>query len=326
VTPALRDALSEHAQAHLKALGINEPLTWSPPKECCAGTRLPGRDLDDIDLDVVRDLAGNGNTPGMIAETLHTSIEHVRCVLSTIDQPREQAPGWLHQHQAPELLTREFFQREYVENRKSLLDIHNEFGYGKTALARHAKRAGIQLRKSRGPIPIDRTWLDEQYTRRGRAFYDIAAELGVSGMTVILAARRHGIASRPAGVHSNPDYTAVHENLPTDVRKAVEGQLHGWLRLRRFRDVINHPSLNLAATAIDVETSTLVQQVHRLEHDIGTTLLDRATPTTPMRPTKRGAALLADLQRPDIAALIEKHGQAPRGKRQVDEKQAVTNP
>jgi hypothetical protein len=45
-----------------------------------------------------------------------------------------------------------------------------------------------------------------------------------------------------------------------------------------------------------------------------------------MRATDRGAALLSELRKPHVEALTEKYGQPPRGKRQVDEKPAVTNP
>lgn len=53
-----------------------------------------------------------------------------------------------------------------------------------------------------GTARIDRRWLAEQYLVRHRSYTDIAAQLGVTDMTVIAAARRHHIPSRPSGVHS----------------------------------------------------------------------------------------------------------------------------
>ncbi len=49
-----RDALHQHAIGILHDLNIDEPLTWEPPQQCAAGLDLPGRRLDDIDLEEVR--------------------------------------------------------------------------------------------------------------------------------------------------------------------------------------------------------------------------------------------------------------------------------
>jgi hypothetical protein len=55
------------------------------------------------------------------------------------------------------------------------------------------------------PARIDPAWLREQYLTHRRSYTDTAAELGVADMTVIAAARRHHIPSRPQGVHSRPE-------------------------------------------------------------------------------------------------------------------------
>jgi hypothetical protein len=49
------------------------------------------------------------------------------------------------------------------------------------------------------PAPIDPDWLRQQYLTRRRSYTDIAAELGFLDMTVLAAARRHGIPSHPPG-------------------------------------------------------------------------------------------------------------------------------
>ena len=59
-------------------------------------------------------------------------------------------------------------------------------------------------------------------------------------MTVIAAARRHGIASRLPGVHSRPEVITrlgdgTPRGIPRDIRRAVGGGLKGWHRLRRFQ-------------------------------------------------------------------------------------------
>lgn len=47
-------------------------------------------------------------------------------------------------------------------------------------------------------------------------------------------------------------------------------------------------------------TKRLIRQLHRLEHDIDTQLYTRSTIATDQRPTRRGAALLRALDRPEV--------------------------
>lgn len=48
---ALRHEIRRHATDLLTVVGLDEPLTWSPPAECVAGLNPPGREPDDIDTD-----------------------------------------------------------------------------------------------------------------------------------------------------------------------------------------------------------------------------------------------------------------------------------
>jgi hypothetical protein len=122
---------------------------------------------------------------------------------------------------------------------------------------------------------------------------DIATELGISAETVTHNLERYGIPVRPAGVHSRTEMLApADKSLPADIRRAVEGTLHGWHRLQRFHTAMAFPTIEAAAEHLGAHQAALVRQFQRLEHDIGTRLFDRSTPSTPMRPTRRGKALL----------------------------------
>ncbi|MEV0492285.1 LysR family transcriptional regulator [Streptomyces atratus] len=92
--------------------------------------------------------------------------------------------------------------------------------------------------------------------------------------------------------------------LPRDIRAAVEGTLHGWLRLHRFQIAMRFPSLDSAAPHLKTEPSALVTQFQRLEHDIGATLFDRAAFGRPQQPTKQGRRLLRDLETDRVQALM----------------------
>lgn len=62
-------------------------------------------------------------------------------------------------------------------------------------------------------------------------------------MTVIAAARRIGIPSPPPRVHSRPEMTsALGPRIPASIRRAVEGGLHGWLRLQRSQAAMAGPT------------------------------------------------------------------------------------
>jgi hypothetical protein len=214
--------------------------------------------------------------------------------------------AWQQRQRAQQILTPGFFQREYVTAGKPLRQIAAETRINRAIVAQRARHAGITP-ATRRPIPIDEDWLRQQYLGRKRSAASIAAGLGVSPETVLRAARDHGIPIRAAGVASHRNLLRTYDDrLPTDVRRAVEGQRYGWQRLARFQAAMTHPNIAAAADHLHLPGSAvLVKQLHRLEHAIGARLYHRATPTQPMRPTPRGAALLQTLARPDVRALAE---------------------
>src|SRR6266702_1749613 len=154
---------------------------------------------------------------------------------------------------AGQVLTREFFEREYLQGGKTLRELQAQTGFPRKCLAERAREHQIPVD---GTARIDPGWLREQYLARRRSYTDIAAELGVIDMTVIAAARRHGIPSRPQGVHSRPEMlTKLPGNVPRDIRRAVEGGLKGWHRLRRFQIAMTYPTIQAAATHLRTHCS-----------------------------------------------------------------------
>lgn len=319
LTSPLRDALGGHAARQLDQLGIDEPLTWQPPAHCCPDLNLPGRHPDEIDLHTVHQLVVAGRLPPSVAaQRLHTTIEHIRLALERIPRTPRQWSGsaapaaWQRHQRARRTLTRSFFEREYVTDGERLRQIAEETGLPRRIVAHYAYQAGITLAVARDTTPIDEGWLREHYLRRKRSFPDIAAELGISEMTVARAARRYRIPARAAGVASHPDMLhTLDTSIPSDIRRAVEGGLYGWQRLHRFQQAMAFPTLKEAADHLGAHQSTLVKQLHRLERDIGAQLYHR-TATQPMRPTNRGAALLHALDRPAIRALTQENDRSLR--------------
>lgn len=86
------------------------------------------------------------------------------------------------------------------------------------------------------------------------------------------------------------------------------------LRLRsRFALTMNHPTIAATATAIGIDRTTLIDQLHRLEADLGEALYHRATRDGhTQHPTSRGTALLAVFNRSDVQDLHSHRARLPR--------------
>ncbi|HJQ45768.1 MAG TPA: TniQ family protein [Amycolatopsis sp.] len=309
LSTSVRQALHQHAAEYLHNLGIDEPVAWEPPREWAPSLVPPGREPADIDLDRLRRLVfDDGVTVAEAASTLAAHVDHVRLALETLEhtvntvRPGVQQPheAWERRQHARTIITPEFLHQEHRQRGKRLEQIADETGISRHIISEIAAEASYAMSPGRRRIVIDEQWLREQYLVKHRSFPDIAAECGISDMTVIRCAHEYGIASRPSGVSSHPQMvTKLATTLHPDIRRAVEGGLHGWQRLHRFQAVMRFPTIDTAADHLGIDQSTLVRQLQRLEADIGTTIYHRATTTQDMRPTQRGRALLRALDHPD---------------------------
>ena len=289
----LRDALHGHAAALLHDLGIGEPLTWAPPPGCCARLDLPGPEPDDIDLDAVSRLIITGRLPvADAAARLGTTAGHLRLALDHVPRPARQwgrsaAPlTWQRHQHARGILTREFFEREYITAGKNLRQLEADTGIPCRFLTQVAREHGITMTGVR--------------PRPGRP------------------ARCPGRTSRAAGTGSPAE---PGDQIPGDIRRAAGDSPAGWHRLRRFQIAMASPTIAAAAARLRICPSALSHQLRRLERDIGAKLYQPATSRRPWRPTRRGAALLTALARPGIQALAAAHApqiSGPAGSRYRD--------
>ena len=156
----LRDALHHHAAALLHDLGIGEPLTWAPPPGCCAGLNLPGPEPDDIDLDAASHLIIAGQLPAAeAAARLGTSTGHVRLAINRVPRPDRQwgrsaaPPTWQRRQHDRAVLTREFFDREYIAAGKNLRQLEADTGIPCRFLTQVAREHGITMTGQLGPAP-----------------------------------------------------------------------------------------------------------------------------------------------------------------------------
>ena len=311
LTPRLRQALRGHAQTYLSSLGIDEPVNWSPPSEIATGLALPGIDLDTLDTAALHQLIIEEKQPARTAAAaLKVNVEHVRLAVERLDRPEPQwtvhgPDAWLRRTQAPSIFTREFFEREYVQGHRRLKQIAAETGYPRHIIAECAKTAGITLARAVDPLPIDPAWLRRHYLDLARSTSEIADELGADQMTVARALRRHGITPRPPGVHSRAEMlNKLPPGIPRAIRRAVEGGLRGWERLRRFQITMHFPTVTTAGAYLGITHSSLIHQFQRLEADIGAALFTRAEIGRAQQPTPAGARLIRHLERDDVEAAM----------------------
>ena len=73
-----------------------------------------------------------------------------------------------------------------------------------------------------------------------------------------------------------------------------------------------HPTIDAAARTIGINRATLIEQLHRLETDLGQQLYHRATADgQPQHPTTPGATLLDILADPNIQKLRATRARLP---------------
>lgn len=211
LTPVLRRAFHREADQFLAEHGIDEPSTWHPPLTLAEGLELPGVNLDDKALRTVKRIViDEGQALRNAAKALGIHTEHVRLALEQLDRPertwtRGGPEAWQRDRELARILTREYFQREYVGARRTLREIAQSVGTTRRIVTEHARRHGISLDQvPRKTTAIDEAWLREQYSRHHRSTSDIAGELGASQTAVNRAVARIGVPLRPSGIASHP--------------------------------------------------------------------------------------------------------------------------
>ena len=181
----------------------------------------------------------------------------------------------------------------YHGERNSLRDIAAGVGVSRQTVTRLARYYGIELREAHGQATydIDRDWLYEQYVDKRRSIENIAEECGMSVANMARWAKVHDIPVRRLSRYDPQDLQAD-ERIPSILRPALAG-VGGWERLQRFADSANYRTLQIAAQELGLNQFTLVDQVNRIERDLGRSVLVRANSGRPMKLTPFGSQVVA---------------------------------
>ena len=111
-------------------------------------------------------------------------------------------------------------------------------------------------------------------------------------------AKTHAIPLRGRGGPSHSASLTAQRavaDAPASIRPALVG-IGGWERLQRFAAAAPHPTLTVAAEELGVHQFTLVNQINRIERELGTALLVRAERGRPMTLTDHGTRVVAAIR------------------------------
>lgn len=231
------------------------------------------------------------------AERLNVTLDDVRHALErhpapgAIQPPRRRTgPTPFAYRTAKSALPREKLVELYHGERNSLRDIGTSIGVSRQTITRLARDYGIPLRElgRSTTYDIDGDWLHEQYVDKRRSLEDIAAECGMSVANMARWAKVHNIPVRRLS-RFDPQDLEADDRIPAMLHAALAG-VGGWERLQRFAEAAPYRTLQIAAKELGL---TLVDQVNRIERDLGNEVLIRAKSGRPMRLTPFGSQVVA---------------------------------
>ena len=208
LTPELLHGLEAHALEFLHRGGVtDEPLTWCPPTHLLADHDLPSNDLTHCRIEEIHHLIREERlSPRAVATRLGTTIDAVRCLLSTDPAPlsttQQRAHGrlaWtLEQRLPPQEL-----ERLHHHERQTVTSIARHFNVPTRLVTSLLATYGIPY-LPRQPRPINADWLRHEYLDNHRTIREIAAELDIAPAYLGRRAKAVGIPIRHGGVQLPP--------------------------------------------------------------------------------------------------------------------------
>ncbi|HEX6343085.1 TniQ family protein [Umezawaea sp.] len=272
LTTHLAHELDLAAREFLAAHGIDEPVTWQPPRTLAEGLHLPGPDPDTLATEPLHPLLAAGIPLGRAAAQSGMSPAAARYLLT--QSPPGTAADPVQEH-LQRRLPSDLFRDLYENQGRSLSTLAAHYRVNRRRITRLATAYDIPLRDPhRPPAGITREWLTEHYVDGGRSAEELAAELGLHPNTVLRWCRRHDLAVRPAGAHGHRSARHSTDTVPPELHPALTGT-RPWKRLAAFAETRNHATLQDAAAALGLDRKTLDRYVRRLENELGHQLVHR---------------------------------------------------
>lgn len=296
---AVRSFLDREAERILEEHKIGEPVTWEPPASWAPSTAWPGVDPEQADKDGFSQLMARSETAGPVAAELGWTREHVRlyCEISGCGLAPLSANGKPIAPEREQVLAAENLRDLYEGQLLPLNAIAQRAGCNTVTVRALLEIDGVAARgRFRRPLPpegIDRAWLEREYVQRRRSMAELAAERGVGIYYLTKLATGWEIPIR--GV--NGGYSGLgHLHLDFQPSAALDTVASGPTALDRLAFLTRlpgHRSFAAAGRAIyEGHGDLLRHRLRQIESAVGFEVIDRQT--TPLAPTERGAALLAE--------------------------------
>jgi hypothetical protein len=308
LNPELLAAVDEYAMEFLASQGVTgEPVCWEPPTELINDLRLPGLDVDTVDMAelhrMVRyeqlDLRAAATRIGISADAARVALQrhpaHRDPKPASIPRPGPHRPGPAYLH-ATRTLPPQRFRDLYEHQHHSLRQLAAIAGVSKATITELAHDYAIPLREahSQPRHVIDPDWLYTEHVTNGRSLSDIARGLGISVATISTQARKYRNPVRGPRWYTAQALRA-NANVPPLLISALVGQ-GGWERLQHFVTIAQYPNYRLAAEALNLPTTTPGHQIGILECDLGKPLVEPGTDRKPLTITPFGRRVIAAVE------------------------------
>jgi hypothetical protein len=222
LTARLAAELDLVATEFLAAHGIDEPVSWQPPRELADGLDLPGPDPDTLPRKLLAELLGADVTLGQAAAQSGMTLDSARYLLT--HHPRDTSNDQDVGDQLRARLPAETFQDLYVDRGWSISALAVRYQTNRRRITILATAYGIALRDPKKPPPgISKRFLREQYVRRGRGSEDIAAQLGLQANTILRWCRCYNLPVRASGPQGHRSALYPRAAIPPELHPALTG-------------------------------------------------------------------------------------------------------
>jgi hypothetical protein len=290
LTARLATELHLVATEFLTTHGVDEPVSWQPPRKLAYDLDLPGPDPDTLARQLLTEILNADIPLGQAASQAGMTLNSARYVLT--HYPRETSSDDDVGERLRAQLTAETFRDLYVDRGWSISALAVRYQVNRRRITTLAAAYDIPLRDPSTPPPgISRRWLSEQYVRRGRSAEDLGAQLGLHPNTIISWCRRYNLPVHAAGPRMRHNARYPTEAIPPELRPAITG-ISPWKRLAAFTHLRDHTTLRAAAASLAINPKTPAGYVRRLERELGQQLVDRsAAPRPGTKLTHHGQAL-----------------------------------
>lgn len=255
----VRGLLAATGATFLHDLGIDEPVTWSPPAELATA----------ITPDIV---------PSREPELRWPPARPARGRLARTVEAARIADAY--------------------RSGMSTFEIAAKAGVSRQTISRVLAHTGTSTRRGRSVrIDVDPEWLRTQYLTERRTIPEIAVLAGCSPMTINRRIRDAGIPLRQVGAGSEAQSLHPQDLAGTSplLQKVMTGR-HAVARARRFLLIAQAATIANVAANLGISPASLGAQLKRLANLAGGPLVNRAERGQPLTLTALGKRLARELQ------------------------------